>query len=174
MNSNKSTVLCIISFKNSRQSRWEFLNLIIHDCEFLERLENLWYRSTHSCTNIKFLWVWGYFGLKNWMLSLAVSLSHIKTLIKHTFLLFFSFWIINEILKYWVTSLKTLPNTALKQSIILLSWNHKMLNVWYVSNHPMALNNHEGGLTSKFKMISSYPHILLVLLVGLEALKSCR
>ena len=37
-------------------------------------------RSTHSCTNIL---IWGYFGLKNWTLSLAVYLSDIKTLIKH-------------------------------------------------------------------------------------------
>ena len=42
---------CIIRFKNSRRSR-EFLKLIIHDCELFERLQNLWYRSTHSCTNI--------------------------------------------------------------------------------------------------------------------------
>ena len=41
----------IIRFKNSRRSR-EFLKLIIQDCEFFERLQNLWYRSTHSCTNI--------------------------------------------------------------------------------------------------------------------------
>ena len=40
----------IISFKNSMQSR-EFLNLIIHDWEFFEWLQNLRYRSTHSCTN---------------------------------------------------------------------------------------------------------------------------
>ena len=37
----------IIRFKNSRRSR-EFLQLMIHDCEFLERLQNLWYRSNHS------------------------------------------------------------------------------------------------------------------------------
>ena len=42
---------CIIRFENSRRSR-EFLNLLIHDCEFFERLQNLWYRSTYSCTNI--------------------------------------------------------------------------------------------------------------------------
>ena len=30
----------------------EFLNLIIHDCEFYEQLQNLRYRSTHSCTKI--------------------------------------------------------------------------------------------------------------------------
>ena len=44
------------------------------------RLLNLWYRSTHSCTDIQISW--GYFGLKNWTQSLAVSLS-VKTLIKH-------------------------------------------------------------------------------------------
>ena len=31
---------CIISFKNSRRRR-EFLNLIIHHCEFFERPQNL-------------------------------------------------------------------------------------------------------------------------------------
>ena len=41
----------IIRFKNSRRSR-EFLKLIIQDCEFFERLQNLQCRSTHSCTNI--------------------------------------------------------------------------------------------------------------------------
>ena len=29
-----------------------FLNLVLHDCEFFKRLQNLWYRSTHSYTNI--------------------------------------------------------------------------------------------------------------------------
>ena len=29
--------------------RLEFLYLIIHDCEFFDQLQNLWYRSTHSC-----------------------------------------------------------------------------------------------------------------------------
>ena len=43
---------CIIRFKNSRVFRREFLNLIIHNCKFFERLQNVWYRSTHSCTNI--------------------------------------------------------------------------------------------------------------------------
>ena len=42
---------CNIRFKKSTPNR-EFLHLIIHDCEFLERLQNLWYRSTHSCPNI--------------------------------------------------------------------------------------------------------------------------
>ena len=63
-----------------------FFNLIIHPREFFERLQNLWYRSTHSCTNI---WIWGYFGLKNWTLCLAVPFSDVKTLKKHLFLLFF-------------------------------------------------------------------------------------
>ena len=63
-----------------------FFNLIIHSREFFERLQNLWYRSTHSCTNI---WIWRYFGLKNWTLSLAVPFSDVKTLKKHLFLLFF-------------------------------------------------------------------------------------
>ena len=43
---------CIIRFKNSRVFRREFLNLIIHNCKFFERLQNVWYRWTHSCTNI--------------------------------------------------------------------------------------------------------------------------
>ena len=30
----------------------EFLNLIIHDCQLFERLKNLLYRSTHSCSKI--------------------------------------------------------------------------------------------------------------------------
>ena len=34
----KRAGVCIIRFKNSRQSR-EFLNLIIHNCEFFERLQ---------------------------------------------------------------------------------------------------------------------------------------
>ena len=40
----------IISFKNARWSQ-EFLCLIMLDCDFFDRLQNLWYRSTHSCTN---------------------------------------------------------------------------------------------------------------------------
>ena len=50
--------------KNEPKTRGEagVLNLIIQDCECFERLQNLCYRSTHSCTNIKIL---GYFGLKN-------------------------------------------------------------------------------------------------------------
>ena len=35
---------------------WIFI-LIIQDCEFFERPQNLWYRSTHSCTNIYILGV---------------------------------------------------------------------------------------------------------------------
>ena len=69
-----------VLFKKTNRMCLEFLKLIIHDLEFFERLQNLWYRSTHSCTNIL---IWGYFGLKNWTLSLAVSLSDIKILIKH-------------------------------------------------------------------------------------------
>ena len=42
---------CIIRFKNSRRSR-KFLHQITHDCEGFERLQNLWYKSTHSYTNI--------------------------------------------------------------------------------------------------------------------------
>ena len=50
--------------KTSRklEAKPEFLNLIIQDCECFERLQNVCYRSTHSCTNIKIL---AYFGLKN-------------------------------------------------------------------------------------------------------------
>ena len=42
---------CNIRFKNSRPSR-EFLHLAMRDCECFERLQNLWYRWTLSCTNI--------------------------------------------------------------------------------------------------------------------------
>ena len=38
---------CIIRSKNSRQSQ-EFSHLIIRNCQFFERLQNLWYRSTVS------------------------------------------------------------------------------------------------------------------------------
>ena len=59
---------CIIRFKNLRQRR-EFLPLIIHDCEFVEWLQNLSYRLTHSCTNILDL---GLF----WHNKLEVKFSH--------------------------------------------------------------------------------------------------
>ena len=42
---------CIIRFKNFR-FRLEFSNLIVHSCSFFERLQNLWYRWTRSCTKI--------------------------------------------------------------------------------------------------------------------------
>ena len=42
---------CIIRFKNFR-FRLEFSNLTVHSCSFFERLQNLWYRSTRSCTKI--------------------------------------------------------------------------------------------------------------------------
>ena len=64
---------CIIRFKNSR-------HLIIHNSKFFEWLQNLPCRSTNFCTNI---YIWGQFGPKNWTLSLVMSLSDIKTLIKH-------------------------------------------------------------------------------------------
>ena len=74
----------------------EFLHLIRHSREVFERLQNLWYISTDSCTNT---YIWGYFGLiKTWMYSLTASLSNIKTLVKHKisfvfrYELLMSFW----------------------------------------------------------------------------------
>ena len=42
---------------------------------------------------------WGYFGLKSWTQSLALSLSDLKTLNKHFFCFFFPLWTINEYFK---------------------------------------------------------------------------
>ena len=43
--------------------RLEFLYLIIHDCELFDRLQNIWYRSTHFCL-CKYL-DWWLFWSKN-------------------------------------------------------------------------------------------------------------
>ena len=43
--------------------RLEFLYLIIHDCELFDRLQKIWYRSTHSCM-CKYL-DWWLFWSKN-------------------------------------------------------------------------------------------------------------
>ena len=48
--------------KTSRSSTRDF-KPDNNDCEFFERLQNFWCRSTHSCTNMS---IWGYFCLKNW------------------------------------------------------------------------------------------------------------
>ena len=37
----------------------------------------------HTAVVVLILWIWSYFGLENWTYSSAVSISDIKTLIKH-------------------------------------------------------------------------------------------
>ena len=73
----------VLSGLKTRDKVKSFYTWLIHDCEYFEWLQNLWYRSTHSC-DVKFSQVFIRYK-DTWSLNINFFC--------------FSLWIINDVLK---------------------------------------------------------------------------